>query len=138
MKPSSLARTGALLVGVLLILSAAQSAKADTFIGGTNAWTMVGPPSFQALGGYRVGAVTYADDLNVTVTGIVIMVIRNDLNQTVYYSTATLSLPSGENGTADIVLSGLSPANYNATFFAFTFGGVAITNSTTVLFTLPT
>jgi hypothetical protein len=137
MTPSSIARTGALLVGALLILSAAQSAKADTSVGGTNAWTMITPPSFPALGGFRVGAVTYVNNLNVTVTGIVIMVVRNSLNQTVYYSTATLSLPSGENGTADLVLSSLSPTNYNATFFAFTFAGVAITNSTTASLTIP-
>ena len=95
---------------------------------------MISAPSFPALGGFRVGAVTYVNNLNVTVSGIVIMVIRNGLNRLVYYSTATLSLPSGENGTADLVLSTLSPtSSYNASFFAFTFAGVAISNSTTAI-----
>jgi hypothetical protein len=134
------ARWGALVLAALVALSAAQGAEADVFIGGTSDWTMVGAPSVQVLNGSTVGVVAYGNHLAVDVTAIVIMVLRNGLNQTVYYSTSTLTLsggPTGTIGSAYIVEFGVPPGTYSATFFAFTFGGVAISAPTTSPFTVP-
>jgi hypothetical protein len=131
------ARWGALAFAVLIALGAAQGAEADIFIGGTDDWTMVGAPSVQIINGSNMGVVSYSNHLAVAVTAIVIMVLRNDLNQTVYFSTSTLTLSGGPTGTigpAYIVEFGLAPGVYNATFFAFTFGGVAISAPTNSAF----
>jgi hypothetical protein len=65
------------------------------------------------------------------------MVLRNNSSQTVYFSTGTVTIASGAIGTVELIEFGLAPGTYNATFFAFTFGGVAISLSTSALFTLP-
>src|SRR5271154_5088899 len=131
-----LARAGALLFAALLALGAAQGAEAQTFVGGTNVWTMVGPPSFNTNGGEPVGVATWSNHLgiNFNVTGIVMMVIRNSSGQTLLYTTATLTVESGAVGTSEDVVFGLAPGTYSATFFAFTFGGVAISNATTITY----
>jgi len=121
----------------LLAVSAAQAAQADTFVGGTNVWTMVGSPSFVTSAGNPSAVVSFSNHLSVDVTGIVIMVLRNNSSQTVYYSTGTVTIAPGTIGAADLIEFGLLPETYNATFFAFTFGGVAISLPTSVLFTLP-
>ncbi len=133
------ARWGALAFAALVALSAAQGAEAAVFVGGTNVWTMVGSPSVQVLNGSPVGVVAFSNHLAIDVTGIVIMVLRNGTNQTVYYSTSTLTLsggPTGTIGSAYIVEFGLAPGSYSATFFAFTFGGVPISAPTTSPFTV--
>ena len=63
-----LSRLGALSVAGLFILSAAQVAQADTFVGGTNVWTMIGPPSFPVIGINPTAATTFSNHLDVTVT----------------------------------------------------------------------
>ena len=130
-------RAGGLSIAALLILSAAQAADAETFVGGTNAWSMIGIPSFPTTGINPMAVVTYSNTLSVPVFGIVIMVLRNNSSQTVYYSTGTLMLSSGRIGSAYLIEFGLPVGTYNATFFAFTFAGVAISTSTSALFTLP-
>jgi hypothetical protein len=55
----------------------------------------------------------------------------------VYFSTGTVSIASGAIGTVELVEFGLPGGTYNATFFAFTFSGVAISLPTSALFTLP-
>jgi len=130
-------RAGGLIFALLLVLSAAQAAQADTSIGGTNVWTMVGSPSFVTTGTYPLGAVSYSNHLSVDLTAIVIMVLRNNSGQTVYYSTSTVTIVPGGIGTVHLVEFGLDPGTYNATFFAFTFAGVGITLPTSALFTIP-
>jgi hypothetical protein len=70
------------------------------------------------------------------VTGIVYLVVHNRLGQTAEYSTATLQLAVGANGTAYPIAFGLPSGEYSATFFVVTSGGVAISVSTTVPFTV--
>ncbi len=132
-----LTRAAGLAVLALLLLAAAQAAEADTFVGGTSVWTMVGTPSFNKGLGNPQGVVAFSNNFGVTVSGIVIMVLRNNASQMVYYSTATLTLASGQIGSAALIEFGLPLGTYNATFFAFTFGGVAISSPTSALFTLP-
>jgi hypothetical protein len=134
---SLVGRVGGLSIAVLLVVSSAQAAEADTFVGGTNVWTMVGAPSFPTGGTYPVGLVSYSNHLTVNVSGIVIMVLRNNSSQTVYFSTGTVTIASGAIDAVELVEFGLAPGTYNATFFAITFGGVAISLPTSALFTLP-
>jgi hypothetical protein len=134
---SLFARVGGLAIAVLLVVSAAQVAEADTFVGGTNVWTMVGSPSFVTTGSNPLGVVSFSNHLSVSLTGIVIMVLRNNSSQTVYYSTGTVTIAPGAIGAAYLVEFGLPPQTYNATFFAFTFAGVAISLPTSAPFTLP-
>jgi hypothetical protein len=129
------ARAGGLSIAILLVLGAAQAAEAD--VGGTNVWTMVGAPSFSTGGNFPLGVVSFSNHLSVDVSGIVIMVLRNNSSQTVYFSTGTVTIASGAIGTVELIEFGLAPGTYNATFFAFTFAGVAISLPTSALFTLP-
>ena len=137
MNASLLARAGGLSIAVLLVVSAAQAAEADTSIGGTNVWTMVGSPSFVTTGTYPLGVVSYSNHLSVDLTAIVIMVLRNNSGQTVYFSPSTVTIAPGAIGTVHVVEFGLNPGTYNATFFAFTFAGVGITLPTSAPFTIP-
>jgi hypothetical protein len=128
-------RVGGLSIAILLVLGAAQPAEAD--VGGTDVWTMVGAPSFSTGGNFPFGVVSFSNHLSFDVPGIVIMVLRNNLGQTVYFSTGTVTIASGAIAAVELVEFGLAPGTYNATFFAITFGGVAISPLTSALFTLP-
>ena len=136
MNASHYARIGGLSVALLLVLSTAQAAQADTSVGGTNVWTMVGSPVFGANGIGPYALVSYSNHLSVSVPGIVIMVLRNNSGQTVFFSTATATISPGAIVSADLVEFGLAAGTYNATFFAFTYDGVAISLPTTALFTV--
>ena len=137
MNASLFARAGGLSIAVLLVLSAAQAAGADTAVGGTNVWTMVGAPSFLTSNIGPLAALSFSNHLAFDVSGIVIMVLRNNSSQTVYFSTGTVTIARGAIGTVELIEFGLPAGTYNATFFAFTFGGVAISLPTSALFTLP-
>ena len=108
-----------------------------TAVGGTDVWTMVGAPSFLKVGIGPLAAVSFSNHLTVDVSGIVIMVLRNNSSQTVYFSTGTVTIASRAIATVELVEFGLPVGTYNATFFAFTFGGVAISLPTYALFTVP-
>jgi hypothetical protein len=98
---------------------------------------MVGAPSFGANSISPYALVSYSNHLPVDVSGIVIMVLRNNSSQTVYFSTATATISPGSIVDADLPAFGLAAGTYNATFFAFSFSGVAISLSTSVPFTIP-
>jgi len=134
---STSSRLGGISVAVLIVLSAAQAAHADTSIGGTDVWTLVGSPSLVTTGTYPLGAVSYSNHLSVDLTAIVIMVLRNNSSQAVYFSTSTVTIAPGAIGTVHLVEFGLDPGTYNATFFAFTFAGVGITLPTSAPFPVP-
>jgi hypothetical protein len=70
------------------------------------------------------------------VTGVVFMVVHNRLGQTVEYSTATLQLTNGANGTAYLVAFGLASGEYAATIFVDTTSWVAISTPATASFTV--
>ena len=132
-----LAPAAGLLFALVLVLSAAQAAQADTSVGGTNVWTMVGSPSFVTTGTYPLGAVSYSNHLSVDLTAIVIMVLQNTSGQTVYFSTSTVTIAPGAIGVVHLVEFGLNPGTYNATFFAFTFAGIGISLPTSAPFAIP-
>jgi hypothetical protein len=127
------------LAGVLSLLliitpSFISAVKDSNLIGGTDSWTFVGTPVVERLGIFRAAETTLSNHLPHSVLGVVIMVLRNSQGQTVYYSTATLNITRGLYWTAYTVEYGLAPGVYNATIFAISTTGVAISNSSTVTF----
>ena len=68
------------------------------------------------------------------VLGIVIFVIHNHLGQTVYFSTSTINITHGSFGTAYLVEFGLAGGLYNASIFAVSTAGVAVSDLTTFAF----
>jgi hypothetical protein len=123
-----------LSLALAVVLCCCQAAQASAYVGGTGALTFVGTPTVVTLGPLRAAEVTLDNHLGVSVLGIAIMVIHNALGQTIYYSTATLNLTRGSFATAYIVEAGIPTGVYNATIFAFSAGGVAVSNSTTIAF----
>jgi len=132
---SSLA--AALAVVALLVLSSGSAASADTFVGGTNAWTLVGSPSSSSDCIGPCELLSYSSHLSVSVQGIVLMVLRNNSSQMVYLSTASATIASEGIAQVYLVEFGLAPGTYNATFFALSFAGVAISLPTSATFTVP-
>jgi hypothetical protein len=100
-----------------------------------NCWA-IGTPVFTRLGTYQVLRITLGNPGNGYVTGIVLMVVHNSLGQTVEYSTATLQLANGANGTAYLVPFGLAPGEYSSSVFVVTTGGVAISTTIVASFTV--
>lgn len=131
-----LARLGGISVAVLLVLGSASSAEAQTLVGGTTAWTVVGAPapSTSCLGPCEL--LSFSNHLSVNVTGIVFMVLRNNSSQTISISIATATIASGGIAEVALVETGVPPGAYNATFFAVAFSGVAISLPTTATFTV--
>jgi hypothetical protein len=128
------ARLGAFLFLFVLVVGTVQAVDADAIVGGTAVWTMVGAPAEKTLTISPAGVTTFHNNLDVAVLGIVIMVLHNDMGQTVYFSTATMNITRGMSSTAYNVEFGVIPGIYNATYFAVSTSGVAISNSTTATF----
>ncbi len=128
MRSRSLSAAAALSLAIVLASSFAQAASASVFVGGTGDWTLVGDPTVQTLGASQAAELTYENHLATPVLGVVIMVLHNNIGQTVYYTTATINLNSSSYGTVFLVEYGVNPGVYNATFFAFSVAGIAISN----------
>jgi len=136
----SIQRTRAQIVALSMALcvaafGATQTAYAETFVAGTNAWTFVQAPTPVVLAEPTL-ATAFGNHLNVNVTGVVMLVLRNHSGQTVGYSASTLVIGPNQIGTAYNVAFGLSPGSYNATVFATSTAGIAISTSSSVLFTI--
>jgi len=99
-------------------------------------WGIVGGPTYTSLGAYPSIAATYANFGNSTVIGIVFAVIHNSKGQTVEYSTATMALAPGMNGTAQPVVFGLPPGTYSALTFVTMTSGAAISGTAATTFTV--
>jgi hypothetical protein len=78
----------------------------------------------------------YKNNLNSSVLGIVVWVVHNGIGQTVGYGAATIQPDPGANSTALPIIYNLAPGTYNSTLFVIASSGVAISNSTSVAFTL--
>ena len=88
------------------------------------------------IGGYSALGILYLNTSNSTVPGVVFMDIRDyPMNQTIEFSTSTLQLAAGANGTAYLLEFGLvSGMLYQATIFVVEPSGVAISSTTTIAF----
>ena len=118
----------------LLALGGFQAAVADATIGGTTTWTEMGAPTMVTLQGSPAWVVSFHNDLTVSVLGIVILVLHNSLGQTVYYTTASMTLTSLGLGSVYVVVAGVPPGSYNARLFAFDPSGVPISAPTSATF----
>jgi hypothetical protein len=133
---SALSRLGGLAVAALLVLSSAAAVQADTFVGGTTVWTMVGAPT-PSVGAFgQLETVSFSNHLTVSVPGVIFMVLRNNSSQMVDLAEATATIAPGAIVAAQLVEFGLAAGTYNATFFAVAYSGVAISLPTSALFTV--
>gem|GEM_PF-2126491 len=121
----------------------AMPASASTFVGGTNVFTQVNPRTFCANAHPKCCPtapgevyVNYRNNLNVSVLGIVFWVVHNSIGQTVGIGAATMQLSPGANATGELVIYELAPGTYDSVVFATATSGVAISNSTSLAFTM--
>lgn len=124
---------------VLLLAVAVPDVFSDTsaYSLGTLTFTAVAPPSILPICTGLCMQVTYKNNLNFSNTGIVYTVIHNSIGQTSSIQTATITPAGGQDSTAFFQVSfGLSSGTYNATVFVTTVGGVAISETSTIGFTI--
>ena len=134
-------KASALLVGFLfsfLILFSSQSATAAATpsCSSDNCWGATGEAVYGQLGSYSSFSTQYVSYFNATTTGIVFMVVHNDLGQTVEISTSVLQLAALANGTAYTITFGLASGQYSASFFVTSPSGTAISATTATPFTV--
>jgi len=134
MKRGMLAAAKTVSTALVLMILFSQAAEAQTFVAGPADWTFVGTPVVASLGISQAAEVTFDNQLSVSVLGIVIMVLHNNLGQMVYYTTSTMNLTVSARGTVYLAEGGAAPGMYTATVFAISTGGAPISNSTTFAF----
>lgn len=80
----------------------------------------------------------YTNNFSQNLTAIVYCVVQNNLNQTIYYSTATISPPSGGSQVAYLVVFGLPQNNtYVAKMYAISAsGGVVVSTTSSITFVI--
>jgi hypothetical protein len=78
----------------------------------------------------------YRNNLNQSVLGFVIWVVHNGIGQTVGYGAATIQPGPGANVTAVPIIYNLAPGTYDSSVFVIASSGVAISNSTSLAFTV--
>jgi hypothetical protein len=119
----------------LVVLQAiTTTATASPLYGGTDVWTWTNPPAYNPQGPGFSYTETLTSQANVTITGSVFLVAHNGIGQTVYIVECTLTVAAYATGScADVVLLPTSNT-YQASIFAVSAGGVAISNSTSVTF----
>jgi hypothetical protein len=128
---------------LLLYNAAAMSASASTFVGGTGSFTLVSPPAF-CTNVHPTGCPTapgtayanYRNNLNTSVLAIVLWIVHNGVGQTVGIGAATIQLSPGANATAEIIIYELAPGTYTSVVFAIATSGVAVSNATSLAFTM--
>lgn len=125
-----------LFSGLLLVIGAAPLSSAQSTTLGTGAFTLVAPPVYATCSSNPCVQANYMNNLGATEPAITYLVVHNSADQTVYYSTATLSPSAGTNATSFIIVFGLAAGTYNATVFATTFGGVGLSTASTVVFSI--
>lgn len=117
-----------------MVASFSQAAEASV-VAGTGALTFSGAPKQVTIGEPGL-LTTFHNDVGTSVFAIVIMVLRDNSGQMVYFSTATVNVTRGLYGEAFTVAVGLPVGAYNATVFAITPGGLPLSNSTTVVYSV--
>jgi hypothetical protein len=126
----------AISLAVVVVSSVVAPAAASPFAGGTDAWTIKGQVTVVQLNGYPTGKANYQNNLNVTVLGIVYVVLHNSAGQTVYINVGTTSPAAGTNSTAFVVIYGVPTGTYSATFFVTLASGPAMSVPTSIPVTL--
>jgi hypothetical protein len=126
----------ALVVALIIPMLPNSTAVADSCYA-PSCWAQVGtvePPDNQ--GPNYVFAMTYANSANISLLGIVFLVVHNSLGQTLEISTGSVVLAAGANGTAFPVVFGLAPGTYQGTYFVISPAGTAMSSTSTLNFTV--
>lgn len=99
-------------------------------------WYAPQTPAVVHLGAYQAVEASFNNPTDSIGTLIVYFVVEDSQGQTVDWSTATITVSAGANGTAYLVLFGLPPGGYKGTLFGTQPDGVAVTNTVSENFTL--
>jgi hypothetical protein len=99
---------------------------------GTGCFTSTTGPSTTMISGQTFVTITYTNNGNTTITGIVYAVVHNSLGQTVQYTTGTITPAAGASAEAFLALAGLPTGTYTVTVFVITTSGTAISTTSTV------
>jgi len=91
---------------------------------GTNTLSLVGGPTVNGLA--STVTVTYRNSVLANLTGSVYLVVHNPTGQTIYFSTASLTLTPGAEVAAILPTGGVPRGVYNASVFAVDASGIAI------------
>ena len=119
----------------IILLTAVEISRAEvspaTYPLGVSTWTLVSTPKLDPHGGGLM--VTYKNNLNTTLEGIVYTDVHNSFGQTLAIEATTLNTTAGQTMTAhNPVWFNVASGNYVTSVFATSFSGVAISNSTSV------
>lgn len=101
----------------------------------TQIFTLTPPLTQCTLNGAPCIQATFVNNSNSSMLVIVYGVLRNSLGQTLYYTTGTVASGPGQKGTVYLAVVGLPTGNYNASVFAVTTNGVAISVSSSIQLT---
>jgi hypothetical protein len=124
----------------IVLLAGVEASTAEpsptTYPLGDLTWTLESVPGQAPL--FGVLMVTYKNNLNTTLEGMVYAVVHNSAGQSLAYDTTTLNMTAGQIGTAYVVVKFGVPrfGTYVISVFATSFSGVAIANSSWVTYTL--
>jgi hypothetical protein len=100
--------------------------------------TFVGAPSLRTIGAGTMIEITYVSHAQgCDYLGILFLVAHNSISQTVYIATATILLPPNLNVTVYPLVFGFPSGTFlNSTIFVVSPSGVALSSSTTLIFTI--
>lgn len=119
----------------VMLLTVVEVSRADvspaTYPLGLSTWTLVSTPKLDPSSGELM--VTYKNNLNTTLEGIVYTDVHNSVGQTLAIEASTLNMTAGQTLTTyNPVWFEVASGNYTTSVFATSFSGVAISNSTSV------
>lgn len=128
----------AILSLAIVLLGGVEASTAEpspsTYPLGNQTWTPEAVPGPAPL--FGVLMVTYKNNLNTTLEGVVYAVAHNSAGHSLAYVTTTLNMTAGQIGTAYVVVHVAVPrGTYVISVFATSFSGVAISNSSWVTYT---
>lgn len=119
--------SGLLIASLVLLTGLTVPASAAPLVGGTGNWTQTDSPVVATVASQETIQVTFQNNLNVTVLGLVVVVVHNSQGQTIFLSGSTaLNIPASQSLTAYAVIFGIAHGSYDTTIFAMTPNGVAI------------
>jgi len=126
------------LITVIIMMSlvAGNASAAGELPLTTQTFTLTPPLARCTLNGAPCIQATFVNNSNSSVLVIVYGVLRDSLGQMLYYTTGTVSTGPGQKGTVYLAVVGLPTGNYNASVFAVTTNGVAISVSSSIQVTL--
>ncbi len=114
-----------LVLQIALLASSVSIAVATPVYLRTTAFTVVGRPT--TLWSCPVCVqITYQNNLNSTMRGVVFAVYHNSMGQTVYLSTATIAPSGGQHGTALLGATALPHGQYSVSVFVITSNEISI------------